>query len=100
MKGTLKALLVTTAVAAAVGVAPATANAAADWSCSSISGQYMYFQADTPLHSKPLGSSQVYAIFSTPQWINGSCVNKYGNQWWRTDYSSGYGYIYDGYRTG
>ncbi|MFE3204838.1 hypothetical protein [Embleya sp. NPDC059237] len=100
MKGTLKALLVTTAVAAAVGITPATANAAADWSCRSIANQYMYFKPDTPLHAKPLGSSQVYATFSSPQLIDGSCVNKYGKQWWRTGWSSGYGYIYDGYRTG
>ncbi|WDV55615.1 hypothetical protein PV963_37325 [Streptomyces coeruleorubidus] len=78
----------------------AVTDAAADWSCSSIAGQYMNFEPDTPMHAKPLGSSQVYAYFSSPQWINGSCINKYGNQWWRAYYSGGYGYIYDGYRTG
>ncbi|MFD9721635.1 hypothetical protein [Streptomyces sp. NPDC059076] len=83
-----------------MGVTPATANAAPNWSCSSIAGQYMTFQSNTPMHAAPLGSSQVYAYFGSPQWINALCVNKYGNQWWRTNYSSVYGYTYDGYRTG
>ncbi|MGW4032319.1 hypothetical protein ACWEFL_23915 [Streptomyces sp. NPDC004838] len=84
---------------AAAETSPA-AVAAADWSCSTIANQYMYFQPNTPMHAAPLGSSQVYAWFSSPQLINGSCVNKHGNQWWRTDYGAVYGYIYNGYRTG
>lgn len=100
MKNILKGLLLTTAVAAAVGATPVTANAAPAWSCSTITKEYMYFD-NAPIHSAPAGSAKVIASTgSDPMDINASCISDAGQQWWRSPWVGAYtyGYIYDGYR--
>ncbi|PKV83163.1 hypothetical protein BX283_0657 [Streptomyces sp. TLI_146] len=99
MKGTFKALGITTALAAVVLAAPATANATATWSCTSISSTYMLFKEGTPVHTSPAGSSSVTGYLDDYyRAVDKSCISDAGNQWWHLQLEGGY--VYNGYRIG
>lgn len=100
MKGTLKALCVTTALAAAAVLGTsATANATASWSCVDISPTLMRFEEGTPVHVTPAGSSRVWAYLDDyTRYVDQSCLSNAGLQWWHLELEGGY--VYDGYRIG
>jgi hypothetical protein len=96
VKGTLKALCITTAMAAVVLGAPATANATATASCTSIASTTMQFADGTPVHAMPAGTSKVTNYLSDDyRFVNQSCISDAGKQWWHLEIG---GYVYDGYR--
>ncbi|MBB4699960.1 hypothetical protein BJ982_001504 [Sphaerisporangium siamense] len=93
-------LLTGTILLALSALAPTnSANASSVAGCSSITPQWMSFEDNTPVHSSYSGSSSVIAYISTPQIIIASCISSAGNQWWKFQVDSRYGYVYDGYRT-
>lgn len=99
VRGTLTALGITAALAAAVLAAPATANATATWSCTPITTTAMRFQEGTPVHTSPAGSSRVTGYLDDyERYVDKSCISDAGKQWWHLWLEGGY--VYDGYRIG